>query len=184
MAAVTRPAGGVKPGRPLVKLLARILIMATPAQAKWHVEQQALPWLPALARLAQEIHEAKREALGVLHARGWWGRALSSTTPGNVLYFALEALEEELMGRWILQLPTTTTSAILIGDALWLHRATNPTLIQAAFHRAREALSLPRVEVACNQLDGERLAIPWQPVWKTHLTGATRPPLPTTNLGV
>ena len=82
------------------------------------------------------------------------------------------------MGRWILQLPTTTTSAILIGDALWLRRATNPTLIQAAFHRARESLSLPRLEVACNQLDEERLAIPWQPVWKTHLTGATRPLFP------
>ena len=63
LAALTRQAGGVKLGRPLVKFLARILIMATPAQAKWHVEQQALPWRPALERLAHDIHEAKGEVV-------------------------------------------------------------------------------------------------------------------------
>ena len=168
----------VKEGQPLVKFLARLLIMASDTQARYVVEGQRLRWTQELQALAADIRAGREISLAILWQAGYQGRPTTDTTPKNRLYFALESLEAALMTEWLRRLPLNCPSILWVGDAFWIHRSVSQNEVAIAFQHACVALRVEAMRATPTDLTVERDLVPWTPPWVLQHTELTHPVYP------
>jgi hypothetical protein len=151
-----------KPGRTLVKQLALILLNAAPHVLWGKARTAGLQPTADFAAWVEWVHTRKPEVTFWLHSRGFQGRAaeeLAQRQPEATLYFALEAVEAQIMHDVLSSLPPTTPSVLYLYDGLWVHRAVPPEHLQQHFATAAQTAGFPLLQLQQSPLWQDKAAL-------------------------
>jgi hypothetical protein len=135
-----------------IKQLLNMLLNMSPAQAQRHLQRSFIFVPPLLSKLLSTIQEGKQAAVDYAVRQGF--QAPLAATNTNILYFALEFLEQKFFQQFTKELCKMQdfTSVIYLHDGIWLEPAPLVPHVVAAALFAADALGVPYLPLKAQSL--------------------------------